>query len=1751
MSTNSNGILRKVTMNKPVAVTDINVPNKDNVIKNNNIRNSSSTNNIVLDSIYCMPIINNEALYQLQKLHSCNKLELSIKTQLSQVIQLITNKNTSTSQIILQILNIYNITIINKSDHIFSLEELLLSDYTKLNSSYLFTLKLVSLQLILQRKLHLSPQDNLQIQPSILLTILANDKRYLIFQNTIPNAKNLIKLLFHFYSVPNTSLLLKFYFGVKILQYLLDYNLDIKNFIKHLSIKDFLSLLSTILKKEFKTNIPKTPFKRQLSSSNNFTSSINTNTNIRSFLNPFVIQLYSSIKNTDQNDLELLEIIENKIFITIYDKDVTNSNYSLNQITSLIDSTFVDITNGTSSNHWKSINLIFNTWNILLSNNFINFNSQLLKLHLKLFDNNLVFINQNIDQFLIIDENLTVESQKINFNLLLTLLINLKDFLLLIKNIPSTNSSSSNQYQLANKRLSNLISVSFNCFTILKDLQFFNFAIDLELFRFAHLKAINLNDIDEFFSNFKKFLNSIENDSFKLKIINYKIFNSLFLLSIFNFTLNSLNSLTNLIYFISKLKANCLSNNLTKLIIDGEEDNVYLKHFKSDLMICILLSNSNIKPTEQIYNSWSIQLKILYHTLCNTNIMIPIPTTTTIFNFDKNDYLYNYRQLIKTTYYLNVEMEKHSTLNLSAITNSLLEHWFSLEDLNNDPSIRLINLEINLIKMLISYLSFNNFDKLVLKVISIIESIPRYSKKNTKSNVILFLNYYRLNSLINLKLFDQIDIFFNITSPLQLSIDSISIKDENFSSISISNNILHLKIILLYISHYNDSKLFQSIFIENLPNNNPHLIQTNNSLKLNNNKYTDILLFNIQLYSTSSKIHLNNNNILESIVESNRCLKLSIGLLKHKDILQQIQRLDLIKSIISSYLNMIHCQIHIGSGKDTDFYIKELLKLVNSLKDPTPVFVALCEVFNFYKLTDQLNMKDLIIEKINQTFKFLDSKNNICSIINYMYINGFDHSKIFNCISTFFNNSNETFLIKYWSLKLGKSVNLLDNSSISNNSPLEKHQNINTINKINELYKKIENQLETDTHFRNLFDSVLITPSCSYPVSSKILPHNLMNNKNQSLTTPKRKIINSSLPYSYTPNCNSIFLDSPRSSSMTPRGKNKRQEFDKSSALNNLNQINLLVKKLDLNSLKNYELNEIACLYSLSVSLISSITISSIPPHVQNRMDCLYELSRYMPMYYDKILSSSIKKSLYTDISPLPMKNMGQFVTNIENQFIKNISNNTTIMNESSALPKYSIIALDICPITGHLIISKSFSYNNKKLHIRISLDRARSRDLDANSISFKQFKNELDTIIKLNNDTTSLSVTSKIKTKEDRKSWWKQRHDLDKKLQDLLLQLEITWLSGLKGIFDDTIIDEKYFNEFKLKFNNILQQSLPTRKQFGTPSNFVQIEDWIIELFLKLDISDHDFYSAMEDLIYLVLDILLFHGEENAYDEIDMNVLHIAIEEQIKKYHSAIIQQEKYAHTFLIVSSACHSIPWENIPILKNKPISRIPSYQVLFDTLHLNSENIFTEISLDSNISIILNPHGDLMGTESRFIDDFNEIVEHRSSSYVLVRRKPDEAQFIRMISNSNLFLYIGHGGGEQFVHAKEIKKLNSVAPSLLLGCSSASMKYYGKLEPTGIIYSYLLGGSPMVIGNLWDVTDKDIDRFSKDLFERIGLFPSNNKSTGPSENVCYPISEAITNSRRECHLRYLNGCAPIIYGIPLIFRKSSNKKENFSIS
>ncbi|XP_051146436.1 separase isoform X2 [Andrographis paniculata] len=255
-----------------------------------------------------------------------------------------------------------------------------------------------------------------------------------------------------------------------------------------------------------------------------------------------------------------------------------------------------------------------------------------------------------------------------------------------------------------------------------------------------------------------------------------------------------------------------------------------------------------------------------------------------------------------------------------------------------------------------------------------------------------------------------------------------------------------------------------------------------------------------------------------------------------------------------------------------------------------------------------------------------------------------------------------------------------------------------------------------------------------------------------------------------------------------------------------------------------------------------------------------------------------------------------------------------------------------------------------------------------------------------------------------------------------------------------------------------------------------------------------------------------------------------------------------------LVLDIELQMLPWENLPILRSQEVYRMPSVGSILATLERclrqNHEQFqpfvpaFPLIDpLDSYY--LLNPDGDLKRTQDEFENWFkDQNIEGKIGTV------PTIEELTRALKSHDLFIYFGHGSGTQYIPGHEIQKLDKCAASLLLGCSSGSLFLRGCYMPQGAPISYLLAGSPVIIANLWEVTDKDIDRFGKAMLNAW----LSERSDGCCDECGEPrkcmhgrrrrVGSFMGGARDACALRYLIGAAPVCYGVPtgIIKRKDS---------
>lgn len=316
-----------------------------------------------------------------------------------------------------------------------------------------------------------------------------------------------------------------------------------------------------------------------------------------------------------------------------------------------------------------------------------------------------------------------------------------------------------------------------------------------------------------------------------------------------------------------------------------------------------------------------------------------------------------------------------------------------------------------------------------------------------------------------------------------------------------------------------------------------------------------------------------------------------------------------------------------------------------------------------------------------------------------------------------------------------------------------------------------------------------------------------------------------------------------------------------------------------------------------------------------------------------------------------------------------------------------------------------------------------------------------------------------------------------------------------------------------------------------------------------------------------------------------------VETQDALQSYHEAYeaTHNQQARHTILILDKQLHAFPWESLPCLDQRSVSRLSSlYDLRERILAMRQEPEALEPGYHIPIktgTYILNPSGDLTKTQSRFEKPLSALHDWTS----IIKQPPAEDAFLKALtpasaisptsdsqSSSSLLLYFGHGSGAQYVRSRRIKRLRTqrqtnASPSvtcnttLLFGCSSASLREVSEFEPYGTPKTYLAAGAPALLGSLWDVTDGDCDAFAGGVLERWGLLEkgacaqveSGKKKKGRAaakkakqmeereedegekgRKMC--LSEAVARSRGECYLRYLNGAAMVVYGVPVFLAK-----------
>ncbi|XP_023932178.1 separin-like [Lingula anatina] len=356
-----------------------------------------------------------------------------------------------------------------------------------------------------------------------------------------------------------------------------------------------------------------------------------------------------------------------------------------------------------------------------------------------------------------------------------------------------------------------------------------------------------------------------------------------------------------------------------------------------------------------------------------------------------------------------------------------------------------------------------------------------------------------------------------------------------------------------------------------------------------------------------------------------------------------------------------------------------------------------------------------------------------------------------------------------------------------------------------------------------------------------------------------------------------------------------------------------------------------------------------------------------------------------------------------------------------------------------------------------------------------------------------SMNLTEKV-------AWWTTRRELDERLKDMMSYIENKCLREWRGVLlgrhcnDDDTENLSKAASAVLKTIKISKVSKPQLKQ--------AIEVLIDSSHL---LSDGDIKEALSTVL------------ENG----DAEHVTSLIRRHAKQLNLCIGKRQPI---ILILDKMLQHFPFESLPMLRSHPVTRLPSLHLLgafLSSIESNKESVLNEGIDPEKTYYILNPGNDLPHTQKHFEDWF----EGEKTWRGVVGKTPTSDQYKEALTKPDLFIYCGHGTGSKYLHGDNIQNLQCRPAVLLMGCSSGRLNNIGALDPAGMILSYFMAGCPCIVANLWDVTDRDIDRFLENLL----------KAWLPGESDPM-LLEHIEQARDSCRLPHIIGAAPVVYGLPV---------------
>lgn len=482
--------------------------------------------------------------------------------------------------------------------------------------------------------------------------------------------------------------------------------------------------------------------------------------------------------------------------------------------------------------------------------------------------------------------------------------------------------------------------------------------------------------------------------------------------------------------------------------------------------------------------------------------------------------------------------------------------------------------------------------------------------------------------------------------------------------------------------------------------------------------------------------------------------------------------------------------------------------------------------------------------------------------------------------------------------------------------------------------------------------------------------------------------------------------------------------------------------------------------------------------------------------------------------------------------------------------PNCRIVAVAMCP-TGEILVTSMWTSVDQPSNLELDtvcIFPEGDRESILDSTVYDDVMKPLDELIRRNEaqirglDMTT--VEDNFREEASKRDWWNDRQRADDQLQSLVEDAESKYFPSerVKRVF----IGDEDGDDFSISCGNLASKFEEACTVDGETSS--ETESSID----NVDVQSMTVSELKEELEKLQIHVMT-RKKPSKRQLIDMLI------EARGTSGRRSTQPERDSKSdencmLLVLDENLHRFPFEGMEICSKWAVSRVPSLPFAIAPL-IESRSVDDDATAAYPVvepmeaSYIVDPEGNLSQTKNRLVPAINGIYDAHDWNWRSVIGTLPSEDFVQhaLAQRNGLLLYCGHGGATCCFSRSQVEALmkddgnegtrRCRSTIILMGCSSGKLisvnrkdsKITDKVtmfyEPEGIALSYLCAGAPCVVGNLWDVTDRDIDRYCITLLE---------KFLGSNEGQS--LAKCVAEARSSCKMRHIVGLAPVCYGVPV---------------